>query len=142
LNKQKLIKKSLNQILNKKNNLDKILSMNNTTKSNHPSHKFMLPNLNDAYKKPDKNETRPNTDNLDESYFSVQEEKAETEKKKKKANYFGYEKTNTEEQHYHFKRINDLLKLEYNFLRKHDRVENNNKQHDYSEIFYQFRKQM
>ncbi len=116
--------------------------MNNTTKSNHPSHKFMLPNLNDAYKKPDKNETRPNTDNLDESYFSVQEEKAETEKKKKKANYFGYEKTNTEEQHYHFKRINDLLKLEYNFLRKHDRVENNNKQHDYSEIFYQFRKQM
>lgn len=133
----------MEQILHKKNNLDKALNMNNTTKNIVAPHKFMLPNLKDAYKKPDGNETRPNTNhNLDDSYYSVHEEKAETEKKKKKSNYFGYEKTNAEEQQYHFKRINDLLKLELNFLRRHDRVENNNKQHDYSEIFYQFKKQM
>lgn len=117
--------------------------MNSTAKNPVAQNKFMLPNLKDNYKKPDNNETRPNTvRNLDDSYYSVPEEKAETEKKKKRSNYFGYEKTNAEEQQYHFKRINDLLKLELNFLRKHDRVENNNKQHDYSEIFYQFKKQM
>jgi hypothetical protein len=114
----------------------------NTTKNNLSNKKFLLPNLIDTYKKPDKSETRPDNTNLDDSYHSTPEEKAETEKKKKRANYFGYEKTNAEEQQYHFRRINDLLKLELNFLRRHDRVENNNKQHDYSEIFYQFKKQM
>ncbi len=133
----------MDQILDKKNNLDKALNMNMNNKigkNTVGSLKFMLPNL----KKPDNNEkTRPNTNNyLDDSYHSVPEEKAETEKKKKRSNYFGYEKTNVEEQQYHFKRISDLLKLELNFLRRHDRVENNNKQHDYSEIFYQFKKQM
>ena len=117
--------------------------MNNTTKNIGAPHKFMLPNLKDGHKKPDNNETRTDTNrNLDDSYYSAPEEKAEIEKKKKRSNYFGYEKTNAEEQQYHFKRINDLLKLELNFLKRHDRVENNNKQHDYSEIFYQFKKQM
>jgi len=102
----------------------------------------MLPNLIDGYKKLDRKDPQLNQENLDDSYYSTPEEKAEIEKKKKRANYFGYEKTNAEEQKYHFKRINDLLKLELNFLRRHDRVENNNKQHDYSEIFYQFKKQM
>lgn len=129
----------MEKILHKKNDLDNALKMANTTKniSLGKNKNFKLPHLKDNFKK---TETQKNQ-NLDDSYYSTPEEKAEVEKKIRTTNYFGYEQKAAEEQQYHSKRINDLLKLELNFLRKHDRVENNNKQTDYSEIFYQFKKQ-
>lgn len=112
--------------------------MNNTTKnfSVGKNKYYKLPNLIDTAKK--------NTpiQNLNDSYTSTPEEKMEVEKKKKRSNYFGYEQKISEDQQYHSKRINDILKLELNVLRRNDKVDNsNNDQNDYSEIFYQFKKQ-
>ena len=130
-----MVQKSLEKILHKKNNLVNVLKMASTTKNTSSGKNFTLPNLIDNFKKKG---TVTNAENLDDSYYSTAEEKAEIEKKKKPANFFGYEQKTAELQQYHNKRINDLLKLELNFLKKH---ENNNKQHDFSEIFYQFKKQ-
>lgn len=139
INKQKIIQQSLEKILNKKNDLESALKLANTTKnvSLSKNKNFKLPHLKDKKRKLEKLKAQ----NLDDSYHSTPEEKAEVEKKKKPSNFFGYEQKTAEDQQYHSKRINDLLKLELNILRKHDRVENNNKQTDYSEIFYQFKKQ-
>ena len=111
------------------------LKMANTTNnfSLGKNKNFKLPNL-----QPKK--TIVNTKNLDDSYTSTPEEKAEPEKTKKKANFFAYEQKAAEDQQYHTKRINDIHKLELNFLRKPDRVggENSNNQQDYSEMYYQY----
>ena len=137
-NKRKIIQKSLEKILHKKNNLDNALKMASTTKNITSGKNFTLPNLIDNFKK---KETKSNAENLDDSYISTAEEKAEIEKKKKPSNFFGYEQKAAEEQQYHSKRINDLLKLKSNFLGKDERLVNNNRQTDYSEILYQFKKQ-
>jgi hypothetical protein len=115
--------------------------MNNTTKnfSMGKNKNFKLPHLKENLKSKKKNMAKQN---LDDSYTSTPEEKIEVEKKKKRSNFFGYEQKVSEDQQYHSKRINDLLKLELNFLRRNDKVDNNNNnQNDYSEIFYQFKKQ-
>jgi hypothetical protein len=139
INKQKIIQKSLEKIFHKKNNFDNALKINNAIKniSFGKNKNYNLPHLKDNSKK-----KLVANKNLDDSYTSTPEEKIEVEKKKKRSNFFGYEQKISEDQQYHSKRINDLLKLELNFLRRNDKVDNNdNNQNDYSEIFYQFKKQ-
>ena len=80
--------------------------MAKTTKNISIGKNFTLPNLISNYKKTDNN---TNQNNLDDSYFSTQEEKADVERVKKPTNYFGYEQKSAEEQQYHNRRINDLI---------------------------------
>ena len=104
---------------------------------------LLLPNLNNPYINQEKKIIKKIKSDLDDSYQSDHEEIKAEEKNIKKINYFGYEKGSTDNEQYKYKRINDLLKLELNFLRKHEKIENNdshNQQNDFSEIFYQFKK--
>lgn len=133
-NKQKMIEKTLQKVLNEKSQLEQVFKLSSlvtgkSSSKNKKASNFKLPSLVGAAIKKTQ---------LDDSYISTAEEKVETDYDKKPSNFFGYEQKVSEDQKYHSKRINDILKLELNTLRK---PENKNNKTDYSEIFYQFKKQ-